>query len=158
MISEKRRQSLVNAWKNRSDYHGMYYTKFYNCWRSMITRCNGTCGEDSKKKYRDKGIRVCYRWKTFTNFMDDMYESYEEGLTIDRIDNSLGYFKGNCRWATMQEQQNNRTNNTYIKYRGKSQTMRQWSDELNIPYNKIKNRYYNMYAKGKCTVDRLMIF
>jgi hypothetical protein len=29
-------------------------------------------------------------------------------LTIDRIDSSLGYFKENCRWVTIQQNLDNR--------------------------------------------------
>jgi hypothetical protein len=31
-----------------------------------------------------------------------------EGKTIDRIDNNLGYFKENCKWSTMTDQNRNR--------------------------------------------------
>jgi hypothetical protein len=31
------------------------------------------------------------------------------GLTIDRIDNSKGYYPENCQWATVQEQAANKT-------------------------------------------------
>lgn len=53
-----------------------------------------------------------------------MYESYlkhvkeygEKNTTIDRIDTNKGYYKENCRWATLQEQDDNRSNTVYVYY------------------------------------------
>lgn len=151
----KKSESLKKSWKHRDDFHGMYGTKIYNNWRSMITRCNGTCGKDSIKKYKDKGVTVCDRWKDFKNFYEDMSETYSVGLTIDRKDNSKGYFLENCRWATYQEQANNKTNNLLVEYMGKSQTLRQWSNELSISFSAIRNRYYVMYLNGKCDLSHV---
>jgi len=47
------------------------------------------------------------RWEEFANFLADMGER-PEGKTIDRINNSKGYYKDNCRWATPFEQVMNR--------------------------------------------------
>lgn len=154
-VKEKRVKSLVNSWKIRNDHHGMYDSKFYNCWRSMITRCRGTAGKDSVKKYKNKGITVCEDWQTFKGFYNDMFDSYTEGLTIDRIDNGLGYFKENCRWANATQQANNKTNNVKIFYDGKSLTLRQWSELLKCNINSIRLRYYRQYKKGKITLDQL---
>ena len=33
-----------------------------------------------------------------------------EELTIDRIDNTKGYYPANCKWLTRKEQSQNRTN------------------------------------------------
>ena len=35
-----------------------------------------------------------------------------EGTSLDRIDGNLGYFKGNCRWATLGVQSYNREMNS----------------------------------------------
>lgn len=59
---------------------------------------------------RDKAyalVSICDRWSKFENFLADMGER-PEGTTLDRIDNELGYFPENCRWATHQTQTENR--------------------------------------------------
>ena len=53
-----------------------------------------------------------------------MHESYlkhvkeygEKNTTIDRIDTNKGYYEENCRWATLQEQNDNRSNTIYVYY------------------------------------------
>lgn len=156
-IREKRIKALSEAWKDRADYHGMYGTKFHNSWRSMVTRCNGTAGLDSIKKYKNKGITVCERWLKFKNFYEDMFPSYIEGLTIDRIKNEFGYFKENCRWATQKQQQNNRTNSLRIEYMGDSLTAREWSDKLGLSFHIIRNRYYRFFVKGKIKIEEVFL-
>ena len=97
----------------------------------MIRRCT-----DKKSNryyvYGAKGIKVCERWMTLNNFLEDMLPTYKKGLTIDRIDNNKGYEPSNCRWATMKEQQNNRTNNRWFEFRGMKKTMAQWAEYMGI--------------------------
>lgn len=151
----KRVAALTEAWKTRADRHGMMGTKFHNTWRSMTTRCRGTCGKDSKKKYLDKGITVCERWLKFKNFYEDMYPSYVEGLTIDRIENSKGYYKENCRWATPLEQNYNTSKTIFIEYQGKRMHLLDWASHFGISLNGLKIRYHRKYKKGLITADQL---
>jgi hypothetical protein len=45
--------------------------------------------------------------KGFVNFLRDMGER-PSGTTLDRIDGTQGYSKANCRWATTQQQYENK--------------------------------------------------
>ncbi len=86
--------------------HGMGKHRLYNVWRDMIRRCY----DDSNKAYKNyggRGIYVCERWHSLVNFIIDMDSSFQEGLTIDREKNDLGYSKDNCRWVTKNIQSRN---------------------------------------------------
>ena len=56
--------------------------------------------------------------------------------SLDRIDPNKGYSPDNCRWATLEVQANNRR--TTVRYDGK--TVREWSNELGVPYEAMKKR------------------
>lgn len=86
----------------------------FNSWNGMFYRCyNTNC--DSYKYYGGRGITVCDRWlNSFKNFLEDMGFKPDKSYSIDRINNDLGYYKENCRWATKLEQSNNQSTNKII--------------------------------------------
>ena len=78
-------------------------TPTYYSWQAMIARCYNSRLENYRH-YGGRGIMVCGRWRvSFENFLDDMGER-PEGTTIDRINVDGNYEPGNCRWATISEQ------------------------------------------------------
>lgn len=88
----------------------------------------------------EKAIPVCDRWRKFEAFLSDMGECPSDLHTLDRIDNRHGYNPANCRWATMKEQQNNRTNNRRITFKGETLTLMQWAERLGASHKTISHR------------------
>jgi hypothetical protein len=100
----ERMQTVSNAHKHGHATKGTSPT--YNSWAAMIQRTQDPSAT-SCPRYGGRGITVCEDWKSFKNFLRDMGER-PKGTSIDRIDNSLGYFKENCRWADATTQTANR--------------------------------------------------
>ncbi len=86
--------------------HGLRKHPIYPVWQGMKTRCYNK-NYNQYKDYGGRGIKICERWLTISNFIDDMYSSYKKGLTIDREDNDGNYEPSNCRWADRQLQNTN---------------------------------------------------
>lgn len=78
----------------------------------MKDRCNNP-NHSSYEYYGGRGISYTPRWNKFKNFLEDMGER-PRGLTIDRIDNNLGYKKDNCHWVTPGAQNRNKPNNIMV--------------------------------------------
>jgi hypothetical protein len=102
----------------------------YVAWVNMKRRCSDIHGRDYAN-YGGRGITVCERWQTFENFLTDMGEP-SAGETLDRIDNSLGYSKDNCRWVSRAVQNLNKRSCVRYELNGKNQTLAEWARETGI--------------------------
>lgn len=111
----------------------------YDAWRRIKNRCKPTSKD--RKSYYEKGITVCERWlNSFENFAEDMSPRPEGKISIDRIDNLKGYSPENCRWATMQEQANNRSDTIMLEYLGEVRSQADWARFFNLSYQAFKYR------------------
>lgn len=93
----------------------------------------------TKKNKTYASIDYDKRWEDFEVFLQDMGER-PEGCSIDRIDNTKGYYKENCRWATQREQCRNKSNNVNLTLNGVTMCATDWSKEIGIHYDTIRRR------------------
>ncbi len=113
-------------------------------WNRCISRCHNKNDPDYDR-YGAKGIKVCDHWRfSFDNFLEDMGPR-PEGLTLDRIDSKGNYElydpvtgKLQCRWATSAEQ--NRHAQTLLEYKGKTQALGVWAEEIGIKQTTLSMR------------------
>lgn len=118
--------------------HGDAGKRIRMIWVNMMRRCT-----DKKDKqyptYGGAGVKVCKKWQNYENFkLWALNNGYNDELTIDRYPNKRGnYTPSNVRWATIKQQQNNRTNNRLIRMGGVVKTLQQWSDIYGINQSRI---------------------
>jgi hypothetical protein len=106
----------------------------------MIRRCNDEDNQDYAA-YGGRGIKVCQRWlHDIDNFISDMGPYPGQGYTVDRIDNDGDYGPDNCRWATKEEQANNRDHVKKHEYKGEHLSIAQVSRLTRIPYSTLFDR------------------
>ena len=117
----------------------MSKTRIYKCWQSMVSRCNNK-KDSAYYRYGALGITVDDSWLDFPTFYRDMGDTYSDDKTLDRVDNTKGYSKANCRWANIIEQANNRKNNTLVTLNGRTQTLAQWAREYGLRYDTLTSR------------------
>lgn len=105
-------------------------TPVYRTWCNMLSRCRNS-KTPRYNCYGGRGIKVCERWERFENFLEDM-GNRPKWMSIERINNDGNYEPGNCRWATVKEQNNNNRGNRLLDFGERTQTLSQWADELGI--------------------------
>ena len=85
------------------EHHGLQDVPAYKSWHMMHQRCRNK-NYSSYKNYGARGISICKRWYSFTNFYEDMGDRPDLSYSLDRIDVNGNYEPNNCRWATKQVQ------------------------------------------------------
>lgn len=120
--------------------HGLRKTKEYGVWKTMKYRCNNPSNQ-AYSRYGGRGIKVCDRWNdSFAAFYEDMGPKPSPDYTLERVDNNGPYEPGNCIWADLVHQANNRRSNRFISAQGRTMTMAEWSRHLGIGLGTIWSR------------------
>ena len=119
-------------------------TLTYQCWKAMIGRCyrpNNT----SFPYYGGRGIKVCKSWWKFRNFYRDMGDK-PKGLTLERINGDGDYEPSNCKWASYQEQNQNKRN---VKGYSWNKENQKWVAHIQINNNQIYLGSFNKENNAK---------
>lgn len=123
--------------------YGQSAHPLWETYKNMRRRC---LHANSKwfKNYGGRGITICPRWlepngQGFKNFAADMGDR-PDGMTVERIDNALGYSPDNCRWASRREQANNTRQARLITFQGKTLSVAAWARETGIKRSTLDAR------------------
>ena len=127
--------------KRTTTKHGLANHMLYKIWNSMLQRCNNP----KDKRYNDyagRGISICSEWLDINNFINDMYPSFKEGLSIDRINNDGNYEPSNCRWVKRTIQSRNTrklisTNTSGYRGVGWHKSSNAWRAQITINHKNI---------------------
>ena len=100
--------------KRNYEKHSLTKTKGYKLWCNIIQRCYNPKNH-SYKYYGEKGVIMeDYFKNSYENFINWIkgianYEKWlnSSELSLDRIDNTLGYVRGNIKFSTKTEQVEN---------------------------------------------------
>ena len=147
----------------RKHGHAVAETKIYKVWTGMLQRCRNQ-GHKQYGYYGGRGISVCDQWINFVGFLRDMGPSWEEGLSLDRINNDGNYEPSNCRWATKKQQSRNTRSNRLIEINGKRLCIAAAADAYGIPEQLLRNRLRHgwpvqaaIYAKKRSKLKRFLL-
>jgi hypothetical protein len=124
--------------RGREPRHGMSGTRIHHKWLQMKQRCL----RQTHPRYADyggRGIKVCDRWMTFENFLEDMGVP-APGMSLDRIDNDGDYSPENCRWVDASTQNRNKRCNLRISNGRTTLTLVEWSELTGIAAHTIRTR------------------
>ena len=147
---------MCNAWckvagkeiRQAVTKHASCNTPEYKCWTRMKNRCYQK-SNPSYSRYGGIGLTVSDEWRNaFLKFLEDMGPMPAPNMSVDRIDNSKGYCKENCRWATPKEQANNRCDNRFIDTPWGKLTVSQAADRSGIPATILSNRLKSKKDRG----------
>lgn len=113
----------------------------YTIWLGMKRRCYNA-NVKNYDRYGGRGIKISQEWfYSFWEFYKDMGPRPSSEHSIERKDNSKGYCKENCKWATRKEQCRNRSSNTYVIYKDKQITLAELSELTGIKEATLQYRH-----------------
>lgn len=110
--------------------------------RRLLSRILERCENPTDKNYHSyggRGIRVCEAWRDPANLLHDMGVP-PRGMSIDRIDVNGNYEPGNCRWATMAEQNKNKRGTIRLLYAGVLTPLVDVVKATGINYDALRDR------------------
>ena len=114
-------------------------------WSGIITRCTNP-NSKNYVNYGGRGITICGEWRKFSNFAEwSLSNGFKPGLSIDRIDTNKGYNPENCRYITLEKQQQNRRDNRCFidPFDGEQLCLAAIARKYNIPEETFRKRIDN---------------
>lgn len=138
-------KTYLQSKNSRNATHRMSDTPEYKSWLMMHTRCSNP-NYTHYDYYGGREIFIDPYWNSFENFYDDMGSKPTLHHTLDRIDSNREYAGWNCRWATREEQVDNRRNKRTFLFNGRLLTLKQIARDINSSRERLYNYIYRGYS------------
>ena len=141
----------VNNANGYSYRHGNYIKdkRLRKIFYGIMDRCYNPKDRDYRW-YGSKGIKIYQEWidnpKSFEEWA--IANGYENGLTIDRIEEDKDYCPDNCRWITREDNAKYKSTTALLAVDDMVYTGREWADVLLLGTNTI-NKMLRKYPKEK---------
>lgn len=130
--------------KGRNARHGLSNSRAHKAWCAMKKRCLNR-NDHAYMRYGGRGITICARWlNSFENFYADMGQCPDD-LELERVDVNGHYEPGNCRWATIAEQANNKRNTRRVLVNGVAMGL---LEAARVTGRKYATVYYHAVRSG----------
>lgn len=144
----------------RNTTHGLSTSPEYSVWAGMMKRCFRVT-DPAYPMYGGRGIVACeFIRATPENLI--LLVGWRPSLKheLDRIDNRLGYWCGQCaeclqkqwklnvRWVTRTQNLRNRSNNTFYNVDGVIKCASEWAETLGLTRNQFIYKYRNNRVQG----------
>lgn len=113
--------------------------------KNMLDRCYNPKNA-SFANYGARGISVCDEWRNSRDAFITwaLGAGHADGLSLDRIDNDVGYCPENCRWVSLREQLLNQRRNRIIEHKGMSMPLSLWAETLGMSADALQKRLSRM--------------
>src|SRR3990167_3487865 len=118
-----RREATIQA----STVHGMTRTAEHRAWQGAKRRCTDPALR-SYADYGGRGIRMCSEWlNDFAAFFAHIGPRPSPSHSLDRIDTNGHYKPGNVRWATVEQQANNKRSTRLLTVGNATHSIAAWA-------------------------------
>lgn len=112
----------------------------YSHWVDMKTRVTNK-NRPTYARYSELGMHPEWisSFESFIAHIGPKPADNKSVYSVDRIDNEIGYFPGNVRWATREEQGRNTRRNLWVEVKGERMVLLDAAPLLGIPYNTLRD-------------------
>lgn len=134
--------------KKYATTHGESKTRLYQIYKGMKQRCNNA-NNPAYDYYGGKGVSVCNEWSgDFVKFKEwAIVNGYKQGMSIDRINPNGDYCPANCRWVSLQKQQNNKLNSMFVTIDNERLTIAEWADKNKTNKQTLYSKFYRLITQ-----------
>jgi hypothetical protein len=112
-------------------------------------RCNNPTNA-SYPRYGGRGIEFLFN--SYEEFLNDIGRRPTPQHSLDRIDNSKNYEKGNVQWATAKQQAQNTRQTRLITVNGETRCISSWARKINVSQSAICRRLNHYGWCCQCSI------